>query len=43
MVNIQVTHGAYTFGPGQDPTEALVEAGQKMYMNKRITKDGDPR
>ena len=35
---VHVAHGAYTFGPGQDPAEALAQADEQMYRNKKARK-----
>ena len=36
---VHVAHGVYSFGPGQDPAEALAQADQKMYENKKARKE----
>ncbi len=37
-INVYLAHGGYSFGPGQDPAEALAEADRKMYENKKARK-----
>ena len=37
-ITVYLAHGGYSFGPGQDPSEALAEADRKMYENKKARK-----
>lgn len=37
-MNVYLAHGGYSFGPGQDPADALAEADRKMYENKKARK-----
>jgi diguanylate cyclase (GGDEF)-like protein len=38
QMHVYLAHGGYSFGPGQDPAEALAEADRKMYENKKARK-----